>query len=46
MGCKAILERHHRVVAALTLTLGVNGPLPGSRLFLQSACGKYNTLLI
>ena len=27
MGCKPILERHCRLVAALTLTLGVNGPL-------------------
>ena len=28
MGCNPILERHRRVVvAALTLTLGVNGPL-------------------
>ena len=27
MGCTPILERHRRVVAALTLTLGVNGPL-------------------
>ena len=25
MGCNSILERHCRVVAALTLTLGVNG---------------------
>ena len=27
MGCRAILEHHCRVVAALMLTLGVNGPL-------------------
>ena len=27
MGCKPILEYHCRVVTALTLTLGVNGPL-------------------
>ena len=27
MGCKPILERHRRVVAALMLTLGVNGPV-------------------
>ena len=27
MGCKPILEHHCRVVATLTLTLGVNGPL-------------------
>ena len=27
MGCKPILEHHRRVVTALTLTLGVNGPL-------------------
>ena len=26
MGCKPILEHHRRVVAALMLTLGVNGP--------------------
>ena len=26
MGCKSILECHRRVVAALMLTLGVNGP--------------------
>ena len=26
MDCKPNLERHGRVVAALTLTLGVNGP--------------------
>ena len=27
VGCNPILEHHRRVVAALTLTLGVNGPL-------------------
>ena len=27
MGCKPIMEHYRRVVAALTLTLGVNGPL-------------------
>ena len=27
MGCKPILEHHRRVVAALTLMFGVNGPL-------------------
>ena len=27
MGCRAILEHHCRVVAALMLTLGANGPL-------------------
>ena len=27
MGCNPIQECHRRVVAALTLTLGVNGPL-------------------
>ena len=26
MGCKSILERHRRVVAALILMVGVNGP--------------------
>ena len=26
MGCKLILEHYRRVIAALTLTLGVNGP--------------------
>ena len=35
MGCKPILERHCRVVAALTLTLGVNGPL--EEFFLMSS---------
>ena len=27
MGCKPIMEHYHRVVAALTLTLGVNEPV-------------------
>ena len=27
MGCNPNLERHRRVVAALILTCGVNGPL-------------------
>ena len=31
MGCNPILERHCRVVATLTLTLGVNGPLTEGR---------------
>ena len=34
MGCKPILESHCRVVAALTVTLGVNGPL--EQFFLMS----------
>ena len=39
MGCNPILERHCRVVATLTLTLGVNAPLVNTVLgFDQIGC--------
>ena len=38
--CKPIMERYGRVVAALTLALGVNGPKP--RLNTPSVCVSVN----
>ena len=46
MGCKPILEYHRRVVAMLTVTFGVNGPLAGSYLLPRRKILQRNSIYL